>query len=97
MKALEKKTNGDYVQPLVDRFRSRTGELVAYAREHPDEVAIAAAPLIVLTLATMRHNLTFPETVAVSQAGYWCGVLAAKQYRAWKAEPAGLTNLKRVS
>ncbi|MGO9220548.1 MAG: hypothetical protein ACLP5E_22730 [Streptosporangiaceae bacterium] len=87
---LEKRSNDErWVQPLVRGAAKAGRELAAYAREHPDEVAVGLAPLTALFLATRRHRLGAAESVLVTEVGYWCGVLLVREFRAWKARPAG--------
>ena len=87
-KAITPRTNGDRVQPYVDRGKKALAELGQWAREHPDEVAISVAPVLMLATATRRHRLNFAEAVIVSEVGYWCGVALCQQYRQWKTRPA---------
>lgn len=97
MSEIGKRTNGDRIEPLVGKAKAGGRALVAYAREHPDEVAVLAAPLLLTVLATRRHKLNAVEAALVAEVGYWCGVLAAREYKAWKSRPAApLPNLRRV-
>ena len=97
MGEIVKATNGDRVQPVVDRTKVLARAGLAYAREHPDEVAILAAPMFVTLWATRRHRLNALEAALVAEVGYWCGVLLAKEYKAWKSRPAApLPKLRRV-
>ena len=97
MGEIEKATNGDRIEPLVDKAKTAGRALVAYAREHPDEVAIAVTPLLLTMWATRRHKLNGLESALLAESGYWCGVLLAKEYRAWKSRPAApLPKLRRV-
>ncbi len=72
------RTNGDRVQPVVDR---------EWAREHPDELAVTAAPFLMLTMATRRHKLGVAEAVLISEVAYWGGLAMCAQYRQWKTRP----------
>jgi hypothetical protein len=97
MGEIEKATNGDRIQPVVDRTKVLARAGLAYAREHPDEVAVAAAPIVLTMLATRRHKLNAVEAALIAEVGYWCGVLLAREYKAWKSRPAApLPNLRRV-
>lgn len=97
MSEIEKATNGDRIEPLVGKAKAGGRALVAYAREHPDEVAVAAAPMVLTMLATRRHRLNAVEAALVAEVGYWCGVLLAREYKAWKSRPAApLPKLRRV-
>jgi len=96
-KAVAPKTNGDRIQPVVDRGRKLLAEGIQWAREHPDEVVIDIAPWVLLALATKRHQLTYGEALIVSEVGYWSGLAALQQYRQWKTRPAtGRPTLKEV-
>lgn len=88
-------TNADVIQPSVDHVKKAARLAVEWARDHPDELAVAAVPAVLLTLATARHRLNLPERVLLSQCGYWAGVLAVDRYRAWKTEPISL--LRKVA
>jgi hypothetical protein len=95
-KAITPRTNGDRVQPFVDRGRKLLAETVRWAREHPDEVAVSAAPLLMLATATRRHPLGWAEAALVAEVGYWSGVAMCAQYRQWKTRPAR-PSLKEVT
>jgi len=97
MREIEKRTNGDRVQPVIDGVKKAVRELAAYIREHPDELAIAALPVLALTWATRRHRLSALEGAVVAEVSYWCSVSLVREYRAWKARPAGpLPKLRKV-
>jgi len=87
-KSIAPRTNGDRVQPVVDRAKQVLAEGVAWAREHPDEAFVTVAPWVLLALATRRHALTYAEALIVSEVGYWSGLLVLQQYRQWKTRPA---------
>jgi hypothetical protein len=83
------RTNGDYVQPAVDRTKKLITGLQKWARENPDEVILAATPVVGVYMATRRHDLSWTEALILSELAYWCGALAVAQYRRWKSQPAG--------
>jgi hypothetical protein len=87
-KAVAPKTNGDRVQPVVDRAKELLAEGVQWAREHPDEAFVAVAPWVLLTLAPGRLHLTYAEALVVAEVAYWGGVALCAQYRQWKTRPA---------
>jgi hypothetical protein len=97
MTEVGKKTNGDRVTPVIEGARKGVRDLVTHVREHPDEAAVAAAPVVLMALATSRHKLSMVERVMVSEVSYWCGVLLLREYRAWKERPARpLPKLRKV-
>ncbi len=97
MSELVKATNGDLVAPVVEGVRKAGREVAAYVRDHPDEVAVGVAPVTALVLATRRHRLNVAESILVTEVAYWCGLLLVREYRAWKARPAGpVPKLRRV-
>lgn len=89
MSALNRRTNGDLVAPVVERARKLAVELARGVREHPDEAAVAIAPWLVLTLATKRHKLNFAEAALIAECAFWSGFFAVEFYRSWKDKPAG--------
>lgn len=89
------RTNGDRIQPAVERGKQLLAEAGQWAREHPDELAVVAAPFLMLMLATRRHRLSYTEAVIVGEVAYWGGVAMCGQYRQWKTRPAG-PSLKEV-
>lgn len=92
------RTNGDLVAPFVDRGKALAADTWTRFREHPDEAAVAAVPFAVLTLATLRHKLSFLEAALIAECSFWGGVLAVRAYRQWKDEPAGtVPALRRVT
>jgi len=82
------RTNGDLVADVVTAARAHLAAVARYAVAHPDEAIAAAAPLLIVMAATRRRQLTFTEAFALTEVGYWCGVLAVKEYRRWKTRPA---------
>lgn len=88
MTSVAKRTNSDRVQPYVDAAKGKAVELGRWAQTHPDEAVLAITPTVLLMTATRRHQLTFTEAMIIAEIGYWCGLLAAKTYRDWKAKPA---------
>lgn len=82
------RTNADLVADVAAAAGEHLAAIGAWAAAHPDEVATAAAPLLVVLAATRRRQLSFAEAFALTEVGYWCGVLALKEYRRWKARPA---------
>ncbi len=95
-KAIAPRTNGDRVQPVVDRGRKLLAGGIQWAREHPDEAVTAIAPCLLLAAATRRHSLTFAEALIISEVGYWSGLAALQQYRQWKTRPAAGRSLREV-
>lgn len=89
-------TNGDFVQPVVEAAKAHVTAIREWAREHPDEACVAVAPALAVVLSTRRHQLSFPEALLLSELGYWCGVLALREYRRWKSQPAGRPRLEKV-
>jgi hypothetical protein len=83
------RTNGDLVAPYVGRARAAAAAGLARVREHPDEAAVAAVPLVLLSLATARHRLNLIEQLVVTECAVYGGILAAHAYRQWKERPAG--------
>jgi len=81
-------TNADLVAPYAGKAREMLATAAAWARDHPDEVAVGCAPFVALTLATMRHRLNLAERALLGQCAYWGGVLAVERYRDWKDQPA---------
>lgn len=84
MTALDRRTNGDLVQPLVDQVKKRAAAALEHFKAHPDELAVGAAPFLMLALATKRHRLNFAEAALVSEVAFWCGVFAVRAYQDWK-------------
>jgi hypothetical protein len=82
------KTNGDLVAPYVERGKFLAREAVSHVREHPDELAVAVIPFVLLTLATRRHRLGIAEAALVSQVAIWSGIFAVRAYQDWKAQDA---------
>lgn len=82
-------TKGDAIQPAVDQAKRLLAATAQWAREHPDELAVGIAPCVLLAMATRRHPLSWGEALVISEAGYWLGLAAVKQYRTWKSRPAG--------
>jgi hypothetical protein len=60
-----------------------------WARDNPDEVCVGVAPVVAVVFSTRRHRLSFTEAFLLSEVGYWCGLLAVREYRRWKSQPAG--------
>jgi hypothetical protein len=83
------KTNGDVIQPFVDRGRALAVEAFEHFKAHPDELAVGVAPLLMMATATRRHKLNFAEAALVAEVGFWCGVFAVRAYRDWKDRPVG--------
>jgi hypothetical protein len=91
-------TNGDlFIRPAVERAKKAAAEAFSYAREHPDEAAVALAPVLMLMAATRRHKLSYPEALLISEIGFWAGVLAAQRFREWKDRPAAAPRLRKVT
>jgi hypothetical protein len=88
VKAAQPATNGDRVGPVIEAARTGLRGAVAVLRDHPDEAAVIALPVLVLALATARHHLNLAEQLAVAVVSVRCGELAGAQYRQWKAQPA---------
>ena len=98
MTAIDRRTNADAIAPYVGRLKKRGGELAAHFREHPDELAVGLAPVLMLTLATRRHPLNFAEAVLVTECAFWSGVFAVQAYQQWKTKPAGTApRLRKVN
>lgn len=98
MTALERRTNGDVVQPYVDRFKADLVAQLNHLGSHPDELAVMLAPVLALTLATGRHRLNFAERLLVSECAIWGGYLALQAYSQWKDKPAGsVPRLRKVT
>ena len=98
MTTLARKTNGDLVQPVVEHLKTGVRVAVEHFREHPDELAVAIAPWLVLMTATRRHKLNFAEAALVSECAFWSGVFAVEFYRNWKNKPAGtVPRLRKVT
>jgi hypothetical protein len=91
MGAIERtiKTNGDVVQPAVDRVKAQARVIAVHFREHPDELAVSLAPFVMLAAATRRHNLSVIEAALIAECAIWGGFLAFDAYRNWKTKPAG--------
>lgn len=87
-RSIAPRTNGDRIQPAIDRGRKLLAEAGQWAREHPDELAVTVAPWLLLALATRRHHLTYTEALLISEVGYLCGVAFWAHYRQWKDRPA---------
>jgi hypothetical protein len=83
------RTNADLVQPAVDAAKARMVAIRDWARAHPDEAAIGVIPYVAVIAATSRHRLSAVGRFIVAEAGYLLGVLAVREYRRWKAQPAG--------
>jgi len=92
-------TNGDLVRPVMVAAKEHAAAVAAWARHNPDEVAAGAIPYLLLVGATARHRLSLAERVIVSQAAYWLALASVRQYRVWKAKPAGAPppRLRKVS
>ena len=98
MTAVAPRTNADVIAPVVGEVKRRVGDAVAHFKDHPDEMAVAVAPLLMLTLATRRHHLNFAEAALVTECGYWSGYFAWQAYRQWKDKPAGtVPRLRKVN
>lgn len=82
------RTNGDLVAAVTTAAREHLTALARYAAANPDEAIAAAAPVLIVLAATRRSRLNFAEAFALAEVGYWCGVLALKEYRRWKGRPA---------
>jgi len=82
------RTNGDLVAGVTTAARDHVVALARYAAANPDEAIAAAAPALIVIAATRRCRLNFAQAFALAEVGYWCGVLAVKEYRRWKARPA---------
>jgi hypothetical protein len=92
------RTNGEAIQPFVDGVKTASRRAFERAKEHPDELAVGAVPLVVLTLATFRHKLNLIEAALIAECSFWGGVLAVRAYRQWKDEPAGtVPRLRKVT
>lgn len=96
MTALQALTNGDLVAPYIDRAKVLAAGAARHFRANPDELAVAAAPFLMLALATRRHRLNVPEAILISECAFWFGVLAADAYRQWKERPAGRPTLRGI-
>jgi hypothetical protein len=83
------RTNGEMVQAAVDRLWASVGELGQWAWNHPDEMLVGAVPYAAVVAATARHPLSPIEKFIVVEAAYYLGVLALREYRRWKSQPAG--------
>jgi hypothetical protein len=88
MTEIVSKTNGERLEPLLRAARGQVQAVVKWAHDNPDEVLILVTPVVMTALATRRHNLGFAETMLISEVSYWCGILAVKAYRDWKAKPS---------
>jgi hypothetical protein len=82
------KTKGDRVDEFVQAAVASIKSAVEHCAAHPDELAVWAAPTLLLAVALRRHRLTWPEQFIVSEAGAMLGELLAEKYTAWKKQPA---------
>lgn len=95
MNRIDRRTNGDRIQPLVDGARAGVAEFAQWAREHPDEFAVALTPALLLGLATGRHALNFRERLVIAVTASYTSETLLHSYQRWKSRPAGPV-LKKV-
>lgn len=82
------RTNGDRVQPYVDRAKHLLTEGAKWAREHPDEVVVAGLPMVLAVHLSIKYDMDWFDHVLITQTGQELGLLALKAYRDWKTRPA---------
>lgn len=87
-KAVAPRTNGDRIEQAVDRAKKKLAGDVAWAREHPDEAAVRALPVLVAFRLSFKYDMDLIDHMLITQLGFQFGDLALKAYREWKARPA---------
>lgn len=87
-KAIEPRTNGDRVEKVIDGARKRIAERVKWARENPDEAAVAVAPALLAWHLSLKYDMSLADHLLITETGFAVGRLALSAYQEWKARPA---------
>ena len=90
------RTNGDRIQPVVDRMKKVLVEGARQAREHPDEAVVAVVPMVFALHFSIKYDMSVIDHVLVTQVGQQLGFLALRAYREWKTRPAAGRSLREV-
>ena len=89
-------TNGDVVERVMEDAKASLAEFLAGIREHPDEMAVAAAPLLFALAISFKYRLGFIEHELLCAMAGGFSPVAVAAYRQWKGRPAGRVLRKAV-
>lgn len=87
-KAIAPRTNGDQVEAIVGRAKTRLAERAQWAQAHPDEVLVVTLPVLIAWRLSFRYRMNLGDHLLITETSYAVSRVLLKEYREWKTRPA---------